>query len=278
VITDGIDKMLNYIILFLICFLPTTLLANSHASKSAGKPQTQPKHEFAFVIDCDWAGKESNICLLGNYKRGIGVTLLEVGQPRTCLSQTRDAVDHKDEAGDTLYPFTPIFPVAQCKGAQHYSIAVLGSRISSYQIVKLDEVTDKRKVQSLDKFTRSKKVLEKLRTKAQGESGEIYELSKDMPKVHRYPIPRMETFIVSYNTLLGELDIVSGPRAIVINGIVYPLTGWCSHRYMRAFSLDGEYYLESGSHCCECGISIQELFKIKKTGPVEVHSDGSLSD
>jgi hypothetical protein len=157
--------------------------------------------------------------------------------------------------------------------------AVLGSRISSYQIVKMEEITDKRKVQSLDKFVRNKNVLEKLRTKA-GEA-EGYELSNDLPKVHRYPIPEMETFIVSYKTLLpyeGGSDVASGPRAIIINSIAYPLTGWCSHRYMRAFRLDGEYYLESGSHCCECGITINELFKIRQTGLVEVHSDGSLSD
>lgn len=271
--------MLNYIILFLICFLPTTLLANSHVSKSAEKPQIQPKHDFAFVIDCDWAGKESNICLLGKYKPGIQVTLLEVGQPRTCLSETKEAVDHKDEEGTTLYPFTPISPVAQCRAVHLYSIAVLDSRISSYQIVKMEEITDKRKVQSLDKFVRNKNVLEKLRTKA-GEAW-IYELSNDLPIVHRYPIPKMETFIVSYKTLLGYeggYDVASGPRAIIINSIAYPLTGWCSHRYMRAFRLDGEYYLESGSHCCECGIRINELFKIRHTGLVEVYSDGSLSD
>jgi len=266
-------------LLFLICFLPTTLLANFHASQSFGKPQTQPKPEFAFVIDCDWADKESNICLLGNYKRGIGVTLLEVGQPRTCLSQTRDTVDHKDEAGDALYPFTPIFPVAQCGSVHSYSIAVLGSRISSYQIVKMEEITEKRKVRSLDKLVRNKNVLEKLRTKA-GMAWD-YKLFKDLPIVHRYPIPKMETFILAYKTLLSgekEPDPLAGPRAIIINNIAYPLTGWCSYPYMRGFCLDGEYYIESGSHCCECGITIKEIFKIKQTGPVEAHSDGSLSD
>ncbi len=270
--------MLNYLIFFLISFLSTTLLANSHASESAGKPQIQPKHDFAFVIDCDWTRKESNICLLGKYKPGIQVTLLEVGQPRTCLSKTKEAVDQKDHLGDTLYSFTRISPVAQCREVDLYSIAVLGSRISSYQIVKLDEVTDKKKVRSLDKFVRNKNVLEKLRNTEAG-GAEDYELSEDLPIVYRYPIPKMETLIVSYKTRLGEGGPeVGGPRTIIINNIAYPLTGWCSYPYIRTFRLNGEYYLESGSACCECGIRIQELFKIKQTGPVEVHSDGSLSD
>jgi hypothetical protein len=143
----------------------------------------------------------------------------------------------------------------------------------------MEEITAKKRVQSLDKLVRNKNVLEKLRTKA-GMAWD-YKLSRDLPMVHRYPIPKMETFIVAYKTLLsdeGDLDLLAGPRAIIINNIAYPLTGWCSYPYMRTFRLDEEYYLESGSHCCECGITIKELFKIKQTGPVEVHSDGSLSD
>jgi hypothetical protein len=122
-------------------------------------------------------------------------------------------------------------------------------------------------------------VLEKLRTKA-GEAWD-YKLSRDLPIVHRYPIFKMETFIVAYKSFFsdeGDFDFPSGPKAIIINNIAYPLTGWCSYPYMRGFRLDGEYYIESGSRCCECGITIKELFKIKQTGPVEIHSDGSLSD
>lgn len=271
--------MLNYFIFFSACFLPTTLLVNSHASQSAGKPQIQPKHNFAFVIVCDSASRESNICLLGKYKSGIQVTLLEVGQPRTCISKTKKAIDYKDHLGDTLYSVTMVSTAKECGDASLYGIAVLGSRITSYQIVKLDEVTEKKKVQSLDKFVRNKNVLEKLRNTEAGRAAEDYELSEDLPIVHRYPIPKMETLIISYKTRLGEGGPeVAGPRTIIINNIAYPLTGWCSYPYMRTFRLNGEYYLESGSCCCECGIRIQELFKIKQTGPVEVHSDGSLSN
>jgi hypothetical protein len=263
-------------LLFLICFFPTTLLANSHASQSVGKPQTQPKHEFAFVIDCFWTKRKPNICLLGKYKRGTPITLLEIGRSRTCLLNTEESGDYEGEI--TAFPFTSVSPATKCGDASLYSIAVLGSRICSYQIVKMEEIIDKTKVQSLDKFVRSKNVLETLRQKAQGTAAEDYELPNDLPIVHRYPIPKMEIFILSYKTLLGEFNVASGPRAIIINSIAYPLTGWCSYPYMRGFCLNGEYYIESGSHCCECGTTIKELFKMKQTGPVEVHSDSSLSD
>lgn len=83
--------------------------------------------------------------------------------------------------------------------------------------------------------------------------------------------------IVAYDESEDE-HFCSGPRVIVINGIAYPLTGWCSYPFMRIFRLNGKYYLESGSACCGCGITIKELFKIEPTGLVEIQSDGSLSD
>lgn len=272
--------MLKHVILFLVCFLPLTPLANSQATQPSGKPQTQPKHDFAFVIDCDWTNRKPNICLLGRYERGIPITLLEIGRSRTCLLNTEEGGDYEGEI--TAFPFTSLSPAIKCGDASLYSIAVLGSRIGSYQIVKMEEITDREKVQSLDKFVRNKNVLEMYRGRAQGMAAEDYQISKDLPIIHRYPIPKMETFIVSYKTLLGYEggpdNVAMGPRAIIINKIAYPLTGWCSYPHMRAFYLDGGYYIESGSLCCECGITVKELFKITKKGLVEVYSDSSLSD
>ncbi len=266
-------------LLFLICFLAAILSTNSPASESVGKPQIQRKHDFAFVIDCP--NKESNnICLLGKFERGIPTTLLEIGRSRTCLVNTEEGGDYEGEI--TAFSFTTVSPATKCREASLYSVAVLGSRITSYRIVKMEEVTDRRKVQSLDRLVRNKNVLEMYRGRAQGMGAEGYQISKDLPIIHRYPIPKMETFILSYKTLLGYEggadDVARGPRVIVVNKIAYPLTGWCSYPYMRAFCLNGEYYIESGSHCCECGIRVNELLKITKKGPVEVYSDGSLSD
>ena len=272
--------MLRYVILFLIFFLPETPLTNSLASESVGKPQIQRKHDFAFVIDCP--NKESNnICLLGKFERGIPSTLLEIGRSRTCDVNTEESGDYEGPVTGS-FSYTVVSSSTKCEDANSYSVAVLGSRITSYRIVKMEEITDRRKVQSLDRFVRNKNVLEPYRGRAQGMRAEDYEIAKDLPIIHRYPIPEMETFILSYKVLYpdegGPSDTVSGPRATIINNIAYPLTGWCSHRYIRAFRMDGEYYLESGSNCCECGITIKELFKITKKGPVEVYSDASLSD
>jgi hypothetical protein len=98
-----------------------------------------------------------------------------------------------------------------------------------------------------------------------------------LPKLYRYPTPKREVFIVAYDER-KDVHCCSGPRVILISGSAYPLTGWCSYPFMRTFRLNGKYYLESGSACCGCGITIMELFKIEATGLVEAYSDGSLSD
>jgi hypothetical protein len=267
-------------LLFLIYFLPAILSTNSLASESVGKPPIQGKHDFAFVIDCP--NKESNkICLLGKFERGIPTTLLEIGRSKTCVVKTEEGGDYEGPVTGS-FSYTAVSPLSECGDASLYGVAVLGSRITNYRIVKMEEITDRGKVQSLDRLVRKKNVFEMYRGRAQGMGAEDYQISKDLPIIHRYPIPNMETFILSYKTLLGYEgeadDVARGPRVIIVNKIAYPLTGWCSYPYMRAFCLNREYYIESGSHCCECGIAVNELLKITRKGPVEVYSDGSLSD
>ena len=268
---------LNYALALLICFLPGTLFADPHGPQLLAKARVQPKHDFAFVIECDWTKKTSNICLLGKYERGIRATLLEIEKSRVCVAKTEESGDYEGPVVGHL-PFTMISG-PKCQDPDLYSIAVLNHPVGNYQLLQLQEVINKNKVQDLDKFVRSRLVLEKLRTKAG--KAEEYELSNELPIVHRYPIPKLEAFIVSYKKVIcDELTVegVRGPRAIIVNGVAFPLTGWCSYPYLRAFRLDGQYYLESGSNCCDCGITIKEIFQIKSTGPIEVHSDGRLSD
>jgi hypothetical protein len=58
------------------------------------------------------------------------------------------------------------------------------------------------------------------------------------------------------------MDQVSGPQFIVIGNNVYGITGACSFPYLYSFELNQALYLNSGSFCCDCGITGMELFKI----------------
>jgi hypothetical protein len=229
----------------------------------------QSKIHFAFVIGCDLADEPGKICLLGAFKLGIKVTLLEAKRPKICISKTSEFT-----VADSVN-LMKVSPAAHCGLPNQYGIAILEAKVDSYEIIELEEISDKKKVESMDKLVRVTVVLQNLLEKEQGLiPGKIDALSDILPKVYRYPIPKIEAFIVAYDKSAD----VSGPRAILINGVPYPLTGWCSYPHMRAFGLNGEYYLESGSYCCGCGITVKELFKIEPTGLVAVCSNDSLSD
>ena len=58
----------------------------------------------------------------------------------------------------------------------------------------------------------------------------------------------------------------------------YPLTGPCSFStYPELFIIKDKLYLHSGSTCCECGISVQQLFEFDGTELKAVLEDGSWS-
>ena len=240
---------------------------------------SQQERDFGFVISCKWAEEESN-CLLGNYRAGLSVTLLEKRRSKSCITKTEGRKEYEGYWGASgSFPVTKLSMTDTCSLANLYSLAILKSQISDYEILVLEEILDREKIKSLDTFVRSTTILEDLRTKAQGiVAGEISEIENELPKLYRYPIPEIEVLIVAYDESKNEDYCCSGPRVVLIKGTPYSLTGWCSYPFMRIFRLNEEYYLESGSACCGCGITIKELFKITKKGPVKVHSDGSLSD
>jgi len=212
---------------------------------------------------------EPGNCLLGKYPQNLKVTLLEIDQAEIWTSYTREPIDYQGEISS--FSVTPVFSAPRCGEGRYYGIAILDSIITNYEIVKLERISDDKKIQSLDRIVRSTTVLEKLRTNI---TKETYE-PEGLPEVFLYPMPEIETFVVSYE---GGYPGIFGPRVVLINGSAYPLTGWCSYPYMGSFRLNGDYYIESGSLCCECGITLMELFRIRPTAPVKVHSDGSLSD
>ena len=230
------------------------------------------KVDFAFVIPCEWV-EQPGICLLEKHKVGAPVSLLEVKTSRVCSARTSKN-NHHDWAGRQLI-FTEVTPSDHCALPDSYSISILGPVIGTYELLRLEEITDAVIIKSIDNVVRHTTVLESLRMKEQ--PGQISEIESKSPRLFRYPHPNIGTYILAYNESDDEQN-VSGPRVILLNGVPYPLTGWCSYPYMRAFRFNQEYYLESGSCCCDCGITLKELFRIDSSGLVDVRRDSSLSD
>jgi hypothetical protein len=102
-------------------------------------------------------------------------------------------------------------------------------------------------------------------------------ISRSLPRVLNYPMKNRQAYILEYE-FSSDGIVLCGPRVMVINSYVRGLTGQCSYPYVRMFRINNQSYIESGSFCCECGITGQEIFRIEETGPVLVYHDYSFSD
>lgn len=183
------------------------------------------------------------------------------------------------DGGAKSFFFTKLASSFEKGAAKKYSVVVLGRAVKTYAPLPLEEGIDKETIGSLDRRIQDGNYLENLlshsKTLILAGTDVKEDIPAPLPKVVRYPLPHAEIYRATYN--FGSADI-EGPRIILINGKMYPLTGWCSYPYLRAFLLNGDYYLETGSACCGCGMTAQVLFGIEREGPVIVHADVSESD
>lgn len=93
--------------------------------------------------------------------------------------------------------------------------------------------------------------------------------------VHEFEYKQETYFILSYT-----FADYQGPAAtfLLSQGAEYPLTGPCSFfSYPELFLLNERLYLQSGSRCCECGISVQQLFEFNGKELKTILEDGSWS-
>lgn len=141
----------------------------------------------------------------------------------------------------------------------------------------MQSITEQKITNSLDKAIHDSPVLQSFNETAQGlvQYNKNFPLEFFTPKAYRFSVMNKESYIVSYEK--GE-KYPYGPKFIYFDDKPQILTGWCSYPYVRAFILNQEHYFESGSGCCDCGITVMELFKIEAGRVRLIHGDSSESD
>lgn len=263
------DKTVNRIILIFTTF-SAAFLFSVYCGNAAGA--SMEKSDFAFAVNCGEPGSPS-LCLVGRFKATTNVTLLESVPGNACTAKTTSLVEKSESSG--AY-FTKLN--GSCKIPKEFVVAVLKKPVQDYASVPPKEIVNADTISKIDRAIRNSRVLLKLLKKAQDlVPGKIKELEGSIPKIYEFKLPDSNVFIASYESS-SENTGVSGPRVIIINDRFYPLTGWCSFMTLNVFRLNDQYYVQSGSCCCNCGISIMELFRITSKGLVSVVSDGRLSD
>ena len=251
----------------------------SHDSSSAGKSvavnengkglSSEPKFYFIYTV-------EKSMGILEEYRAEIPMTLLEKEKSRVCAARTGKILKEHSEYLDATIAFTEILTKENCGHMLDYSLGIMQQKIENYDIVPFKIVENENLAQKLDRKVRATDGLQKLLLRNGGVKYEVGELVSDkLPVVYQYGIPGFSVYIVQYEFKM--IPGVIGPRVVVIGDSAHPLTGQCSYPYLRGFKLNSAYYIESGSGCCECGITGKEVFKVTSKGIELVYKDYRLS-
>jgi hypothetical protein len=230
------------------------------------------KSDFELVVDCQ--SETPQLCVVGKPKVGTQMTLLQSQPPKACAVKTTARTNQLESSGTSLTALQ-----GSCEVPREFAVAVVKKRIKGYDVLPARQILNTDEVEKIDKAVRDSSALSELLGKAQGTiPGDLKELEGITPKIYQFSLPGVEVSVVSYGEQFIESKGASGPKVAVINGRAYPLAGWCSYRTLNIFRLNGQHYVQSGSCCCNCGITIMELFLITPRGLVGILADDSLSD
>lgn len=94
------------------------------------------------------------------------------------------------------------------------------------------------------------------------------------PKIAKMDCQVGEAYVVTYS----YVDSLPGPRMVILNNCIFPLTGPCSYQQIYPFQINDRCFIQTGSTCCECGWVIDQVFEIKKDEVVLVFQDDSYSE
>lgn len=234
----------------------------------------EAKSKFAFVFNSSRNPDANSFILYGHYPLDQRVYLLNTSKTYFCEAITKEQRSFDDET--VSFPITTLDQATDCGSPTEYAVAFFNA-ISEYRIVDLQSISNASRISTLDMLVRRSSAPNEIRTKAQDliPGDEEFPLDELSARAYRFDVANAQGYIVSYEK---GADYAYGPRFIVFDRTVHALTGWCSYPHVRAFILNGILYIESGSGCCGCGITIMELYKIEQDRVTLIYADASESD
>jgi hypothetical protein len=239
------------------------------------------KNQFTTAFHCEKPFADPDvpgeICIHNAYESNRRVTLLKKDSSETCALETGAVFMFHNEAAHHYFPVTRLTLPNTCDSPNSYRVAIVGREVRQYQVLELEEVSDSRKILDLNSLVQAQGTLDERIETSAGYQDIRWDYDLDGPPktVLKLPIPLFEGYVLHY---YGE-DIYGGnPRILVIGDRTYSLTGPCSFPWLRAFRLDKEFFLESGSGCCGCGWRDEFLFRITENGPERVFWNASWGD
>lgn len=262
----------SLIIIFLVSLSINGYSQNATAKRNDKKSNSTFSHALIYI------SKKGQVCLLDKQILGSNVTLLNLKSKSifTCntVSIKSEIDDHGNKVIYTLLNKQP----PESEQEQLSNTAILNADLTNFKIIEAQQNKKNSFISDIDKKIKSGKYLEKL-IKQNGELTLVNEyldsLKLHSPVAYDVMVSGKTSTIVEYDNFMSNDSI--GPRFLVINSKIFPLSGQCSGRFF-VYQLGNRYFINSPSSCCECGLKAEETFEIKGNSVKNIFSDYSYSD
>jgi len=218
---------------------------------------------------------EDAIYLFGKQNLDKTVTLIDNKNGKLIESQTTGYIVHSDEMLGEIN-LTRILPVAGIeKEANH--IAIFSNKPADYKSNVQIQIFESDLIIYIDSLIRTTNHLDDLLKKNGGfEYTTDSELKNVLPDLIKVKTDNFDYLVATY--MMFDRSTIGPKLAIMPNKKVVPLTGQCSYDFFYTYFFNGKNYIQTGSGCCDCGITGQQVFQVEEEDIQPVFEDYSYSN
>lgn len=180
------------------------------------------------------------------------------------------AYAHRDYFEEINYQLTMVSP--QPPADQRFDIAYAGDSFNNYHTLEKKTIHDERLILKYDSLVKNARLIESLFTQENSFFPDSV-ISNQTPTLRQLNIPDRRVFIIDYSFY----ERFSGPRFLMLDNLIFSLTGPCSYEFLFPYQLNGKIYLQTGSTCCDCGWVIDQIFEVSTDSIYLVFQDDSYS-
>jgi len=225
-----------------------------------------------------YTSKNGQVCLYDKQTLGLTVFLVNLKSKSIFTCKTVSIKSEIDEEGEKITYTTLDKQPSKIEQENLSNTAILNANSTYLKIIEAKQNNKQSYISDLDKKIKQGKYLEKL-IKQNAELTPINEymdsLKLRLPVAYDVLMLGKTITLIEYEMFIGTGTI--GPRFLVINSKIFPLSGQCSGRFFF-YQLDNRFFINSPSSCCECGLNAEETFEIKDNLVKNIFSDYSYSN
>jgi hypothetical protein len=244
----------------------TEMPANYHSRFLPQKVVQKAEESFALTFNA-----KDSLFIIGDLAKGNTVFLLnnETGEYRR--AQTGETQIYFEEISNIHWHLTPVLPQPDLK--TRFDLAFAHNNQINFQLIGNMMVNDSTVIADIDYEIKLSGFIDTLMA-YDDKFPTDYVIGLYSPKIIKINFPEDEAFVVTYS----YVDSIPGPRMIIINNKIFPLTGPCSYQHVYPFRINGRNFIQTGSTCCECDWVIDQVFEIINDSIVLAFQDDSYSE